>query len=654
MAIVGTAASWIAALLAACAFGAGFVTTPPGDQRRRWGELALLGSAAAAAIATVALVQLLLAGDVTVSYVARSITRNLPASYRVAALWQLPAGSVLPTAALAALAGALVSWCARTALGVAAVGTVVLALLATSLAARAFATLPWVPGDGLGLVPALQHPLSVASRLAIALAVAVSAAATALAADDSALPQPRGARGARNAHDARVEELLSASVVVLLAFAMWGGARGVYATGVAPTPAAVDAFSGLLVAPMVAAGLTLLTSGDGTARLASWLGTLGLVANALLRGVDAEGGAWALQGFAWLSLGAAASGALASARRNVRAREPRDDTRDHTSRLAPSLLTGSIALLVVGAALSLLPRAETVATTRDLRQWALMAGLVLALAASFETPSGATLAATRPRWARRGALLLALTLGVAAGIVIGMAPGALQGVAPGAHPTTSSPTLGAALASPGTWWGGVAAVALLVTASALASAATVRARAIRASYAGAIACLAFAAAGEAAAVTIERTVASGGRTTVVRRFGSPVTLVHQGVSQFEDENAHVAAVALEPMVAGRARALLSPDRREYVDSRDEIITSPLARPAVLRFPFEEIRIVAEEFGTLQQVRMRITVVVLASLWGGAVLLVTGALLAQLATTGGTRMPHDASSFAFDPNVTTIS
>ena len=61
-----------------------------------------------------ALAVLLSTGDFTVDYVARSITSNLSAPYRIAALWNLPAGAVLPTAAFVALAGWMASRRSRT------------------------------------------------------------------------------------------------------------------------------------------------------------------------------------------------------------------------------------------------------------------------------------------------------------------------------------------------------------------------------------------------------------------------------------------------------------------------------------------------------------------------------------------------------------
>jgi hypothetical protein len=126
MATVGLLASWGAALFAAWAFVGGMIGITPGHPARRSAERALVASAIAAAVATAALVQLLLAGDVTIAYVARSIATNLPNGYRVAALWNLPSGAVLPTATLAALVGGIATARAHSSLGVAAVGAIVL------------------------------------------------------------------------------------------------------------------------------------------------------------------------------------------------------------------------------------------------------------------------------------------------------------------------------------------------------------------------------------------------------------------------------------------------------------------------------------------------------------------------------------------------
>lgn len=568
MALLGVLTSWIAVLLAACAFGVGIAGTTGGAHRRLLGERCLAGSAVAAAIATASLVQLLLAGDVTVTYVARTITTNLPAGYRVAALWQLPSGSALPTAALAALAGGIAASRARTSLGIAVVGAVVMSLLATSLAARPFASLPWVPGDGLGLAPALQHPLSVAAHVAITIAVAVSAAATAIAADGSTTPKADDARPGPN--DDPIA-LLGAAVIALLAWAGWCGGQGAFATGATPSPATLGAFGGMLAPPLVAAALALQRQGDGAARLATWLGTLGLLARVLFRGAEGASESAAMRTFALVSLGAVAIGAMATATRTARAaRSARDGDPGRVS---------SVASVVTTLALSLV-------------------ALLFAVLGGRLTP--------------------------------------------------------AALSSGGVWWWIGAAVAALAAALSLAGKDSPRVRAVRASYAIAVACVAIAAAGEGGAATVVRTVASGGRITVPLRSGSPVSLTHQGISQFEDENAHVAAVALEPVRDGRARTLLSPDRRQYVDSRDEILAPPLARPAVDRFPFEELRIVTEDFGADQQVRLRITVVPFASLWAVAALFVTGAFIARLVTTGTARRHAPPATRPLDPHVTTIS
>ena len=102
MGAAGVFASWIAAAFGAWAFLAALSGSGEGTATRHSAERALVASAVAALSASIVLTALLLSGDVTVSYVARSIATNLPPAYRVAALWSYPSGAALPTAALVA------------------------------------------------------------------------------------------------------------------------------------------------------------------------------------------------------------------------------------------------------------------------------------------------------------------------------------------------------------------------------------------------------------------------------------------------------------------------------------------------------------------------------------------------------------------------
>ena len=596
MAIVGLFASWGAALFAAWAFVGGLAGTTPGHPARRSAERALVAAAIAAAVATAALVQLLLAGDVTISYVARSIATNLPNGYRVAALWNLPAGAVLPTATLAALAGGLATAHARSSLGVAAVGAIVMALMAASLAAMPFDTLPWTPTEGLGLSPTLQHPMSVAGRVALSCAVAAATALVALAADH--LSEPAGSAVASSSERVSGDRSLDAAPVMagmtlaLVALVMWAVARGGYATGGAPSPAPPTAWGGALVPALVSVAFAAVAARTGgTAFFAAALGALGLLSAVLLGRDVPRAGGWAMDAFALTSLVAAASGAAVAVRR----------ARGRGARLLALL---SIVLLAVGSAATRGIAGAAPSWVAGAATWSLVWGLAAAVAADGT-------ASPYARW-----LLPAF---------------AVAGAALGA--TLWSPDLLAM------GWCTVAGLALGAAVSALVPRATLRAPLTTVARPLAIALAALAAAGESRSATTVVTLTGGGRTTVAMHFGPPLVLSHQGISRYEIGNAHVAALALEPSRGGSPMAIVTTDRREYVDGRDEILGPPTTRPVIVAFALEELRIAVDDVRPDEGARLRLTVAPLALAWPLAlIVLALAALLGLRPRSAYARLP----------------
>lgn len=588
MAAAGLLASWAAALFAAWAFVGGLVGQPPGHPVRRSAERALVASAVAAAGATAALLALLLTGDVTVSYVARSVARNVPAPYRLAAIWSLPAGAVLPTAALVAVAGRIASARARSSLGVAVTGAIVMSLCAASLAAAPFSTLPWIPTEGLGLAPVLQQPWSVVGRAALTIAIALATAGSVAAAEPLAQGPPSAAPS--RTRDTLVPGTLVLGTLAALGVAMWASARGAYAAGVAGSPVPPAAWGGTLVPALVASIFVWRgRRAEGAASLGTALGALGLMCVVVLappgRGVA---GAPAMAAFAAASLGAAVWGAVAASWRAGRAEER-----------VLSLL--AVVTLAGGAGAELWLADGDGAWMAPAAQWLLAAGGA-ALVVSAIPHRGATPERAR---ARRVAWLVA------------------GGVVGGAFGLWLEPSL-----SPTVAWSALAGLATGAAVLRLTDA-----KGAPSSLPGVLLCLAaagaaLAAAGEGRAQRTSIDMRSGGEDDVAMRFGPPVTLVHQGVSRFPDRNAHVIAVALEPRRAGRPLPLLSVEQREYVDSRDETLGPAVSRPAIVGTPIQEVRLALSDVTTDEGVRLSVTVVPFGVGWTVALALLMVAALAQ--------------------------
>ena len=577
MATIGLLASWAAALFGGWTLVAGLTATAPGHPVRRSADRALVAGAVAALIASGALLSLLLSGDVTITYVARSMTTNLPSAYRVAALWNLPAGAVLPTAALVAIAGRVVTYRSHSSLGTAAIGAILMALCAASLAATPFSTLPWVPTDGLGLSPELQHPLSLAGRVVLSLVVAVAAAHVAQSADHLASDRRR---------DVGALEPVLVVTIALLSVAMWTAARGSYATGVSASPEPLLSWRGAMTPALLALVLAWRARSDGsTASFTASLGALGLISAVLLGATPRAAAGWEQSAFTVASLSAAVIGALLAAWQE----------RAMAQRLLSVL--GALLLACAGATM-LWSTAHDGAGLAPAAQWLLIVGGA--------TLVGASLDADR-RDGRR-LHMLALSAAVA---------GAGLAAALGPH---ESSAIG---------WSALAGASAALAVGRVAGTSSLRARLTGTCASLAVALAAAAAAGQGWARESSATVAGGATATADSPIGAAFVLAHQGISRFEDGNAHVEAVALEPTRDGRTLPLLSTDRREYVDSRDELLARALTRPATLASRFVELRVRVDDIAADERVQLRLAVIPLAAVWGLAVACLVLAAISQL-------------------------
>ena len=162
---------YVALCLALIASGWALVAAVIGGQRGqaalgRSAENGLLGFSALLTVAVGALWYALLQGDFRVQYVAENTNRSMSVAYRIAALWGGQSGSLLFWNWILSLYGAAVVIVNRhryRALIPYVVAAVALTGLFFSLlhvfASNPFRRLPFLPEDGRGLNPLLQHPL---------------------------------------------------------------------------------------------------------------------------------------------------------------------------------------------------------------------------------------------------------------------------------------------------------------------------------------------------------------------------------------------------------------------------------------------------------------------------------------------------------------
>ena len=575
MGTAGVLASWVAITFGVWTFGSALISTGYHPSARASAERALLASGLAALIASAILITLLLAGNVTVSYVARSVATNVPATYRMAALLSFPAGAVLPTAAIVAGFGAFATRGARSPLGLATVGATVVALLASSVSGAPFAILPWLPADGLGMAPTLQHPASVLGRIALSLGVATSASAAAIAADALADDSP-------HALDRVAYTRWLLATAALISATLFSAALGSFATGGAFTPAPLALWNRALVPALVAIICAYRArGGSAEAALLGALGVLGLASSVLIGAGSLSRGGVPLTVFVLASLGASVYGAIAAIIRRQRG----------VGRL---LSVVGVVALAVGAVVAVRASAPPAVWMPQLAQWLLIGGGVatgLSVAAAdceirrsralALTLAGAVFGAAFGLWLAHGALSTASGWGALAGTSLGVMVGALRGAAP------------AGLSSTDRQW--------------------------RVGIGCAIAFAALAACGESVPTTSSLTLVSGGQGSVALRLSGAVRLAHQGLSRYESVNSHVIAIALEASGGPVDGRLIIVERREYVDSRDEALGGPITRPGVTSGLLEELRVTLEDVGREEQVSLRVVAVPLAMAWRVALL-----------------------------------
>ena len=585
MGTAGVFASWVAVAFGVWTFGSALISTGYHPSARASAERALLASGLAALIASAILITLLLVGNVTVSYVARSVATNVPATYRMAALLSFPAGAVLPTAAIVAGFGAFATRGARSPLGLATVGATVVALLASSVSSTPFAILPWLPADGLGMAPTLQHPASVLGRIALSLGVATSASAAAIAADALADDSP-------HALDRVAYTRWLLATAALISATLFSAALGSFATGGAFTPAPLALWDRALVPALVAIICAYRArGGSAEAALLGALGVLGLASGVLIGAGFLTRGGVPLTVFVLASLGASVYGAIAAIIRR----------QTGVGRL---LSVVGVVALAVGAVVAVRASAPPSVWMPQLAQWLLIGGgvatgLSAAVAADCEirrsralalTLAGAVLGAAFGVWLAHGALSTASGWGALAGTSLGVMVCAPRGAAP------------AGLSSTERQW--------------------------RVGIGCAIAFAALAACGESVPTTSSLTLVSGGQGSVALRLSGAVRLAHQGLSRYESVNSHVMAIALEASGGPVDGRLIIVERREYVDSRDEPLGEPITRPGVARGLLEELRVTLEDVGREEEVSLRVVAVPLAMAWRVALLVL--ALTAILA------------------------
>lgn len=166
MTLLGELALWLALPMAVWASAASFAgASLRRDELAASGRRALRVAFAALVLAAFALAWALVKRDVSIAYVASHVTGNLPTPFALAALWSGGAGSLLLTAVFLALAGVIAS-ARSTPTGPGhqmRVTGAIAAALSTIVAVVAFSSHPfareaWLPPDGRGMNPQLQHP----------------------------------------------------------------------------------------------------------------------------------------------------------------------------------------------------------------------------------------------------------------------------------------------------------------------------------------------------------------------------------------------------------------------------------------------------------------------------------------------------------------
>ncbi len=166
MILVGELALWVALLMAAWATTAGFAGGALGRaDLARSAERGIYAAFALIVAASIGLWTALLTHDFSLSYVASNTSRNMPRVYVFAAFWGGQAGSLLFWALILSAYSALAVFGNRARnrelmpYVVGTLGAVLLFFLATiCFGANPYERLAWIPLDGRGMNPQLQNP----------------------------------------------------------------------------------------------------------------------------------------------------------------------------------------------------------------------------------------------------------------------------------------------------------------------------------------------------------------------------------------------------------------------------------------------------------------------------------------------------------------
>ena len=166
MILVGELSLWIALLMGLWAITTSFAGGALQRQDLiRSGERGLYAAAGFVGLASLGLWSALINSDFSLRYVASYTSANLPVVYKVSAFWGGQSGSMLFWCLILAIYGAAATFTNRKsnrALMPWVTGTNAAVLLffvaATAIATNPFERLDWVPPDGRGLNPQLQNP----------------------------------------------------------------------------------------------------------------------------------------------------------------------------------------------------------------------------------------------------------------------------------------------------------------------------------------------------------------------------------------------------------------------------------------------------------------------------------------------------------------
>jgi cytochrome c-type biogenesis protein CcmF len=127
-------------------------------------------------------------------------------------------------------------------------------------------------------------------------------------------------------------------------------------------------------------------------------------------------------------------------------------------------------------------------------------------------------------------------------------------------------------------------------------------------------------------------------------WGREWRFVSDGLSDSRRENYIATYVSLSAMRAGRRQALLTGERRQYLDVRQRPVALPLSVPGVAGSALQDIRVTLVDAEGEDEAHVRVTFVPLARLvWYGALAMLAGGLIALLAPAPRRAAPPEAAA-----------